>query len=262
MTALSEEERIRRKRLKIFFSLEAFLEAPMFILSVLWLSFLVIELLAGLTDTQQDIVLIIWGLFIAEFVIKLIVAPQKWLYLKQNWLTIVALLIPALRVFRLLQALRVLQVSRVATTTYFVRALTSGKRFLAELKEAQGPTPEPEMHVGVMLAYSKAANLAELERFANQLAQDVVPEMEAATGIKWIFHLTDPVALESDDPRTASLFLDDASLRMAEGPFDLITVITDVALLSRKNRAEAGLASRVCRVTIMSVRKLIRSERG
>lgn len=234
----------------------------MFILSVLWLVFLIIELTQGLTATQELLVLIIWGLFILEFLVKLVIAPDKWQYIRLNWLTLIALLIPAFRAFRLVQAIRVLQFSRVTTTTYFVRALTSGNRFLREVKEAQGPMPEPEMNVGIMLALSRKADTEGMEAFARQLSRDAGPEIEEGTGIRWVFHFAEPAVLESDSPRGPSAFLDEASMQMAEGPYDLVIVITDVGLLSRRNKAEAGLASQVSRVVAISTRKLSRSRRG
>ncbi len=261
-TELTEEERIGSKRYHLFYKLEAALEAPMFILSVLWLVFLIMELTKGLTATQELLVVIIWGLFILEFLVKFIIAPQRWQYIKSNWLTIIALLIPAFRVFRLVQAIRILQFSRVTTSTYFVRALTSGSRFLREVKEAQGPEPEPEMNVGIMLALNRAADTAGMEAYVRQLSLDAGQEMETGTGIKWNFHLAEPVTLETGTPRGPSQFLDEASMRMAEGPFDLVVVVTDVALLSRKNKAEPGLASQVSRVLVISTRNLVRSQRG
>jgi hypothetical protein len=117
----------------------------MFILAILWLVYLVLELTKGLTQTQERLVTAIWVLFIFEFLLKFILAPRKRQYVMHNWLTIVALVIPALRVFRLVQAIRILQLSRVATTTKFVRALTSTKRFVAEVREAQGSAFYVEM---------------------------------------------------------------------------------------------------------------------
>jgi hypothetical protein len=124
----------RRRRYRLLYKLEA----PMFILAILWLIYLVLELTKGLIQTQERLVTAIWVLFIFEFLLKFILAPRKRQYVMHAWLTIVALVIPALRVFRLVQAIRILQLSPVATTTKFVRALTSTKRFVAEVREAQG----------------------------------------------------------------------------------------------------------------------------
>lgn len=234
----------------------------MFVLAIVWLVFLVLELTQGLSQTQQSIVTVIWVLFILEFLLKLFLAPQKLRYVKKNWLTLLALVIPAFRVFRLLRAIRLLQASRVISTTKIVRALTSTNRFIKEVKEAQGAKPTPEMNIGVMVAYSAAINADDLEAFAAQMAKDVQEELGIATGIKWFFHKTESTVLNSDDPHYPSDFLDSASLRMAEGPFDAVVVVTDVALMSRKKRVEAGLVSAVSRIIVLSTRKLTMAPRG
>lgn len=244
------------------YKLEAGLETPMFLLAILWLVFLVLELTQGLTSTQELLVTIIWALFIFEYLLKLFLTPRKGRYIKNNWLTLIALLIPAFRVFRLLRAIRILQASRVVSTTKVVRALTSTKRFIGDVQEAQGPQPTPEMNVGLLLAHSQGADREELQAFARQLSLDVKQEIEAATGIQWLFHLTDPVVLEKDKPHRPSDFLDEASMRMGEGPYDAVLVVTNIALLSRRKRTEPGLASPVSRVMVLSTRKLLTSRRG
>src|SRR5690606_1165867 len=52
-------------------------------------------------------------------------------------------------------------------------------------------------------------------------------------------------------------FLDTASHRMAEGPYDLIVVITDIPLVSSLKRTEAGLASVVSRIIVLSTKKFV-----
>lgn len=61
---------------------------------------------------------------------------------------------------------------------------------------------------------------------------------------------------QSDNAREPPDLLDTAIMRMAEGPYSLVVVITDVALLSRKNRIEAGLASPASHVVVLSTRRL------
>lgn len=229
----------------------------MFILAVVWFILFVIELAHGLNTTQENIVFVIWILFIVEFLIKLILAPRKLNFIRSNWITIIALIIPALRVFRIFYAIRILRSVRVINSTNIVRALTSGRRFFSALKEAQGPRPTPEMDVGILIAVGQMDQKEQLLDLAQQLISDVKGELEESTGIPWNFDLTDTIELETDKARSPSDFLDGASLRMAEGPYDMVCVITDVGLMSRKNRVEAGLSSRVTRISVLSTRKLI-----
>ena len=56
---------------------------------------------------------VLWGVFVAEFVYRLIVAPDTGRFFKRNWWQVVFLVLPFLRVFRLLQTLRVARAGRV-----------------------------------------------------------------------------------------------------------------------------------------------------
>lgn len=244
-----------RKKYRIFYKLEQHLEIPMFILGLVWLYFFIVEMVSGLNQTQEYIIYSIWIAFIAEFIIKLIAAPRRLQFLKNNWLTIIALVVPAFRVLRIFRAFRLLRSVRVINSTKIIRAITSGKRFFTDIKEVQGPAPEPVMQVGIVVAAGAQSGKDILNDVARQLIQDVKPELEEGTGIKWEFDITPATVLENDKARTPSDFLDTASFRMAEGPYDMVHVITDVPLISRRNRSEPGLCSPVARITVMSTRK-------
>jgi len=234
----------------------------MFLLALVWLWLFVDELVSGLTLWEQGLVTAIWIVFVLEFLLKLYLAPRKLAYISRNWVTVVALAVPAFRAFRLLRALRVLRAARVTSASHIVRALTSTSRFYRALQAAQGPEPEPEMNVAVLVAAGPAGDAEALRDFAERIAADVRAEIEEATRLRWVFHRTEPRSLESDAPRRPSDFLDDASQRMSEGPYDLAIVVTDVALVSRRRRTVAGLISSTCRVAVVSTRKLTATPRG
>lgn len=101
-----------------------------------------------------------------------------------------------------------------------------------------------------------------LEEFARRATADIEPVLEKATGACWSFHMEAPTRLGSDEPRRAADFLDEASLRMVEGPYDAVVVMTNVAVVSRTQRVVPGLASTVGRVIILSTRKHQVSPRG
>lgn len=110
----------------------------MVILGFLWLALLVVEFTWGLLPVLQPLGTAIWVVFIADFFLRLLLAPRRGLYLRRNWLTIIALLLPALRVFRLARALRLLRFGR---SVYLVRVLTSlnrGMRSLGKTMERRG----------------------------------------------------------------------------------------------------------------------------
>lgn len=250
-----------RKKYRLFYKIEEHLEIPMFLLAVLWLYFFIIEIVEGLSPTQEYLIYGIWGIFILEFLLKLFLAPRKIGYLKQNIITIVALIIPAFRVLRLLNAFRILGSVRLITSTNIIRALTSGKRFFSALKEAQGPQPSPEMNVGILIASADKEQQEHIKNFIHRVSDHVKREMEMSTGTQWFFDIADTTHLENDNPRYPSDFLDRASLQMAEGPYDLVVVVTDVALMSRKNILSAGLGSSVTRVAVISTKNILSTQR-
>lgn len=119
-----------------------------------------------------------------------------------------------------------------------------------------------EINAGVMVAHSPDMETGRLEALARRVAADVAPELERATGAAWRFDAEDATRLSNDDPRRPSDFLDEATLRMAEGPYDVMVVVTDVSLVSHRRRVVAGLASPAARVVVLSTRKLLLTPRG
>jgi voltage-gated potassium channel len=103
------KEQIISERKKLVITIKNLLEGPMIFLGFVWLVLLVIELVWGLSPLLQNISIVIWVIFIIDFLFKFFLAPQKFRFLKTNWLTAVSLVIPALRVFRLLRILRLLR---------------------------------------------------------------------------------------------------------------------------------------------------------
>lgn len=252
----------QRRRYRLLYRLEALMEPMMFVLAFVWFALLIIELTHGLTEFQQLLGNIIWGVFIVEFLMKLLLAPRRLRYLRQNWLLLAALVLPILRIFRMFSALRFLRYTRITSTTRIVRALTSSKSAYAKLKQAQGLPPEPEMNVGIMIANSRESDPASMQAFAQSVSDDIRSQLEQATTLNWIFHLTEPMLLDSNAPQRPADFLDEASLRMVEGPYDLVIVVTDVALVSRKRQMVTGLASPTSHVLVVSTRRLTSTRRG
>ncbi|HVM18126.1 MAG TPA: ion transporter [Gaiellaceae bacterium] len=63
----------------------------------------------------------IWAVFLAEYLVKLWLAPSRRRYVRRNWFQALALLVPTLRVFRFLRLLRLgraLPAARVVTSSY------------------------------------------------------------------------------------------------------------------------------------------------
>jgi voltage-gated potassium channel len=81
---------------------------------------------------------IIWAIFILDFAVKFILAPDKTDYPKSNWLTALSLLVPALRVFRIFRIFRVLRAARAVRGLRLFRVLTSLNRGMKSLGASFG----------------------------------------------------------------------------------------------------------------------------
>ena len=111
------------RRWRTLCHLQAWLDPLMLWLSIAWLVVVVVQLLdPGNNPVLEAIATGLWIVFIVDFVVRFTLAPGKRTFLKRNWLILIALLIPALRVFRILavfraaSALRGLQLVRIVGT--------------------------------------------------------------------------------------------------------------------------------------------------
>ena len=95
-----------RQRWKTLRQLDDWLDTPMMVLSALWVVIVLAELTTGGSALLTTIGTIIWVVFIAEFALRFTLAPKKLPFLKSNWLTAIALLAPALRLFAIFRFLR------------------------------------------------------------------------------------------------------------------------------------------------------------
>ena len=115
------EQSLEEERYQLLWQLQEWLEMPMLALAFLWLALFVVELVWGLTPLLEVAGYVIWGIFGLEFILGFTVAPQKLGYLRANWLKVIALAAPALRVFRVLSVFRAARVGRLAAATRGVR---------------------------------------------------------------------------------------------------------------------------------------------
>jgi voltage-gated potassium channel len=115
----------QRYRRHIVDALERWLEAPLFVLGLVWLGFVIAELLDRLPTSLEPVVTAIWAVFVAEYVLRLWIADDRWTFLRRNWLTLLALLVPALRVFRIARVVPVLRATRGIRGVRAARTLTS-----------------------------------------------------------------------------------------------------------------------------------------
>lgn len=128
-----EAEQLKRERYELLRRLDGWLETPMVVLAFVWLVLLVLELIRGESDLFFYLGTAIWVIFILDFSISLVLAPEKLRYLKSNWLTAISLLIPALRMFRVLRAFRLLRLARTGRGLRLVRVVSSMNRGMKAL---------------------------------------------------------------------------------------------------------------------------------
>jgi voltage-gated potassium channel len=105
-TTGAEHAALERERGELLQQVATWLEPAMIGLGLVWLGLLIWELINGLTPALETAGLVIWVIFIADFLLELWLAPRKLDYLGNNWLTAVSLVVPALRVLRVARVLR------------------------------------------------------------------------------------------------------------------------------------------------------------
>lgn len=158
-------KRIRRQRMEILRQVEDWLELPLVILGFVWLLLLVLEL----TDTRIAPLApagsVIWAIFIFDFLLKLTITPNKLRYLRRNWLTLIALAIPAFRIFRLFRALRALHFLRAAKGIRLLRVMTSLNRGMQALGAVLGRRGTGYVaSLTILVTFAGAAGMYAFER--------------------------------------------------------------------------------------------------
>ena len=102
------------QRWRALIGFQQWMAFPLAVLSAAWLVIAILDLTGHGNPALSTIGVIIWIIFIAEFLLSLTIAPDKPRYLRRNVLTIISLVVPALRLFRALAVLRAASVLRGA----------------------------------------------------------------------------------------------------------------------------------------------------
>lgn len=129
---------LSRNRLQLLRKLNNLLETPMALLGLGWFSLMMIDLTRGLSNFGENITTLIWIVFIVDFAVRLTLAPRKLAYIKKNWLTVVALLLPALRVLRFARVLRSLARLRGLPLVRILASINRSMRALGDTMERRG----------------------------------------------------------------------------------------------------------------------------
>ena len=116
-----DQEPTARERLAAL--LERRLDIPMSVLALVWAVLVAYELVAPASQREELTVVgnLVWGIFLLEFLAKLWVSGKPLRFLRRRWPSVLFLLLPALRMLRIVRALRLVRVlpaARVVGSSY------------------------------------------------------------------------------------------------------------------------------------------------
>ena len=126
-----ERRAVHRERRRLVERIEHLLDAPATFLAVVFVLALAAELVLTAQGEPVPSLLAwtqttIWIIFGVQFAIGFVVSPERWRYLRRHWITAASLLLPFLRILRILRAAGVLRAfSGVRALTAFNRAARS-----------------------------------------------------------------------------------------------------------------------------------------
>lgn len=129
-----DREKLREVRYTALHQLEDWLDGPVILLGFVWLGLFIAEMVWGLGPVLQGVVYVIWGVFIVDFLLRFILAPDKLAYLRSNVLTMLSLALPALRVLRAFRALQALRAAHALRGVRLVQVIGSVNRSMSALK--------------------------------------------------------------------------------------------------------------------------------
>jgi voltage-gated potassium channel len=121
----------RSQRYQLLKRVENLFELPMIILGFVWLALLIIELVYETSPVLETFGLVIWIIFIVDFLLKFAIAPEKIHFLRKNILTLISLIVPAFRVLRIARVLRLLRLSRGLRLVKVIGSLNRSMRALS-----------------------------------------------------------------------------------------------------------------------------------
>lgn len=140
------------RRWRTLVALDKWLEPTMVLLGLAWLVLLIVEFVWGLEPWMEAASSIIWVVFIVEFLVRLAVAPRAGLFLRRNWLTLISLALPALRVLRFARALRLLRATRGLKLVRLLTSMNRGLRSLGQAMQRRGAGYVGALTIAVTLA--------------------------------------------------------------------------------------------------------------
>jgi voltage-gated potassium channel len=134
----SNTPQLARERTRLLARFRRWTEMPLLVLSFVWLVLLVVELTRGLHPMLEALSATIWVIFVIALVIEFVLAPRKLAYLRSQWLTVLSLLVPPLRILRVMRAVRVLRAVSAVRGARLLRVVTGLNRSMRALGTSMG----------------------------------------------------------------------------------------------------------------------------
>ena len=132
------EKPVEEERRELLTNVDRLLERPLMFLGLVWLALIIADLASGLDPTLEALTYAIWVLFILDYSVELLIAPDRGAYLKKNWLGLIALAVPALRGLAVLRALRATRGLHLLRATSLARIIASMNKALVALNAFLG----------------------------------------------------------------------------------------------------------------------------
>lgn len=109
------------------------LDKPMIVLAFVWLGLVILEFVGYRGALLDTLNYVIWGIFVFHFVFEFMLAPRKGDYLQRNWLTAIALAVPALRLVRVARLATVLRAARATRGLRLLKIVSTVNRGIRAL---------------------------------------------------------------------------------------------------------------------------------
>ncbi|MCO5384063.1 potassium channel family protein [Methanosarcina baikalica] len=130
-----DKERLNEERIELLSQINALFDFPLMLLSIIWLILILVDFVYGLSPFLQTLSLVIWGIFIIDFFIELDISPHKKDYLKRNWLVVLSLFLPALRILSLFSGFRMVRFANFVRSLNLARILSSFNRGIKTVRQ-------------------------------------------------------------------------------------------------------------------------------
>ena len=118
---------------------QAATELPLLVLAVAMVPLLIVPLLVNLPEqldaTFTAVDWFIWAVFAVEYVVRLVLSPDRWRYVRREWPNLLIVILPFLRPLRVVRSARALRILRLSRLIAFTSEVgQEAKRFLVKHK--------------------------------------------------------------------------------------------------------------------------------